>query len=235
MIKIREMQQLAEILGERLKDEKPNQALLLKCIDAVWPYIYPYGLLSYINTHAGDPAEKIDRLKMDKLLKAVTGSKRQWRSFVIGLCHTYRERHSLKRARARLLGKATRKHAPLSVDELNNLAEEYRAKALQCARAVEELKMQLRDPAEIKERIKLEHSIRNEENIPRFLRFSRYLDYDGFLKLIPEGILKELQSRYVKPNPQTLAFDALQDYVVFNDDFWKQFKEILNAAYSKTN
>ncbi len=235
MLKIKELKQLAEILGERLKDEKPNQALLQRCVEAIWPYIYPYGLLSYVKEHAEDPIEKTDRLKMDKLLKAVTGSRRQWRSFVIGLCHTYRERHSLKRTRARLLSKATKKRAPLSADELNKLAEGNRDQALWCARAVSEIKMKLCDPNEMKEQIKLQRSVRNEENIPRFLKLSRYLDYEKLLQLVPAEILQELQSRYAKSTPQTLAFDALQDYIVFNDDLWKQFKEFLNNAYRATN
>ena len=235
MVKLKELKQLAEILGERLKDKNPDEKLLLRCLDPIWPYIYPYGMLSFLKEHAGEPPEKTDRLKMEKLLRAVTGSKRKWRSFVIGLCHTYRERHSLERTRARLVNKATRKGAPLSVKELDETAEKFREQALLCARAIEEAKQELFDAKAVVERIKLAKSVRNDENIPRFLRLSRFLDCEKLLGLLPEEILEAFKSRYEKPTPQTLSFDALQEYISFNDALWNQFKEILAGAYGKVN
>jgi len=235
MVKLKELKQLAEILGERLKDKNPDEKLLLRCLDPIWPYIYPYGMLSFLKKHAGEPPEKTDRLKMEKLLRAVTGSKRKWRSFVIGLCHTYRERHSLERTRARLVNKATRKGAPLSVKELDETAEKFREQALLCARAIEAAKQELFDAKAVVERIKLAKSVRNDENIPRFLRLSRYLDCEKLLGLLPEEILEAFKSRYEKPTPQTLSFDALQEYISFNDALWNQFKEILAGAYGKVN
>lgn len=235
MEKLKELKQLAEILGERLKDKNPDEKLLLRCLDPIWPYIYPYGMLSFLKEHAGEPPEKTDRLKMEKLLRAVTGSKRKWRSFVIGLCHTYRERHSLERTRARLVNKATRKGAPLSVKELDETAEKFREQALLCARAIEAAKQELFDAKAVVERIKLAKSVRNDENIPRFLRLSRYLDCEKLLGLLPEEILEAFKSRYEKPTPQTLCFDALQEYISFNDALWNQFKEILAGAHGKVN
>lgn len=235
MEKLKELKQLAEILGERLKDKNPNEKLLLRCLDPIWPYIYPYGMLSFLKEHAGEPPEKTDRLKMEKLLRAVTGSKRKWRSFVIGLCHTYRERHSLERTRARLVNKATKKGAPLSVKELDETAEKFREQALLCARAIEAAKQELFDTEAVAERIKLAKSVRNDENIPRFLRLSRYLDCEKLLGLLPEEILEAFKSRYEKPTPQTLSFDALQEYISFNAALWNQFKEILAGSYGKVN
>lgn len=235
MVKLKELKQLAEILGERIRDKSPDEKLLLRCLEPVWPYIYPYGTLSYIKEHAGEPPEKTDRLKMEKLIRAVTGPKRKWRSFVIGLCHTYRERHSLERTKARLVNKATRKSAPLSAKELEDLAEKFREQALLCARAIEESKLELFDGGAVVERIKLAKSVRNDENIPLFLRLSRYLDYEKLLGMLPAEILEDLRARYEKPTPQTLLFDALQEYISFNDELWKRFKEILSESYSRIN
>jgi hypothetical protein len=231
MVKLKELKQLADILGERLKDKNPNETLIQRCLEPVWHYIYPFGLLSYLNEHAGDPPEKIDQLKMEKLLRAITGSRRKWRSFLIGLCHTYRERHSLARARARLIKKAVRKGAPLSSRKLDDLAEKFREQALLCARAIEEAKLELFDFEAATERIKLAQSVRNDENIPRFLQLSRYLDFDKLLDVLPAEFLDGLRSRYEKHNPQTLFFDALQEYIALDDDLWKQFKETLLASY----
>lgn len=235
MVKLKELKQLAEILGERLQDKNPDENLLLRCLEPVWPYIYPYGTLSYIKEHAGDTPEKTDRLKMEKLIRAVTGSKRKWRSFVIGLCHTYRERHSLTRARARLVNKATRKGAPLSAKELDDLAEKFREQSLLCVRAIEESKLDLFDGEAVAEGIKLAKSVRNDENIPRFLCLSRYLDYEKLLEMLPADVLEDFKWRYEKPTPQTLSFDALQEYISLNDDLWKQFKKNLAEAYGKVN
>lgn len=235
MVKLKELKQLADILGERLKDKNPNENLLIRCLEPIWPYVYPFGLLSYLKEHAEDPPEKIDRMKMEKLLRAVTGSRRKWRSFLIGLCHTYRERHSLARTRARLVNKAVRKGAPLSARELNDLAERFRKRALLCARAIEEAKLELFDFEAATERIKLAQSVRNDENIPRFLQLIRYLDCEKSLEVIPGEVLKGLRSRYEKPNPQTLFFDALQEYIALNDHRWKQFKDNLLASYGNKN
>lgn len=228
MAKLREVIQLAEILGERLKDEKPDQRLILRCVEAVWPYIYPYGLLSYMQNHSEDPPEKIDRLKSDKILKAVTGSRRKWRSFIMGICYTYRERHSLKRARIRLVNKAIKKGALLSAAELDDLAESFRKQALDCARVLEEMKLELfLDMGIAAEKSRLAKSIRNDGNIPRFLRLSRYIDCDLLLQTLPAEITKELRSRYEKPTSRTLAFDALQEYIALDDKLWKRFKDSL--------
>lgn len=235
MVKLKELKQLAEILGERLKDKHPDEKLLLRCLEPIWPYIYPYGMLSFLREHAGESPEKTDLLKMEKLLRAVTGSKRKWRSFIIGLCHTYRERHSLKRARARLVNKATRKGTPLSAVELNQVAEKFREQALLCARVIDEAKLELFDGEAVAEQIKLAKSVRNDENIPRFLRLSRYLDFEKLLQLLPAEVLEAFNARYEKPTPQTLSFDALQEYISFSDGLWKKFKEILIEFYGKVN
>lgn len=235
VVKLKELKQLAEILGERLQDKNPDEKLLLRCLEPVWHYIYPYGTLSYIKEHTGDSPEKTDRLKMDKLLRAVTGSKRKWRSFVIGLCHTYRERHSIERTKARLVSRAARKSAPLSLKELEDLAEKFREQSLLCARAIEDAKLELFDGEEVIERIKLAKSVRNDENIPLFLRLSRYLDYEELLGMIPAETLENFRARYVKPTPQTLSFDVLQEYISFNNELWKRFKVILSESYGKMN
>ncbi|NLI12330.1 hypothetical protein [Pelotomaculum propionicicum] len=235
MVKLKEMVQLAEILGERLRDEKPDEKLVLRCVEAIWPYIYPYGLLSYIKEHAADPPEKIDKLKADKILKAVLGPKRKWRGFIMGLCHTYRERHSLKRARVRMVNKAALKGVPLSTEELDNLAEKFREQALTCDRAIKEVEMGLFHPASAVEQVKLAKSVRNDENIPIFLRFSRYLDFEWLLSLLPAETLEVFKSRYDKPSLQTLSFDALQEYICFNDELWADFKDKLLKTYLKAN
>lgn len=231
MAKLKEVVQLAGILGERLKDEKPDERLILRCVEAVWPYIYPYGLLSYIQSHAGDPPEKTDRMRSDAIFKAVTGSKRKWRSFIIGICHTYRERHSLKRARTRLVNKAFRKGSPVSAAELDSMAESFRQQALDYARLLEELKLGLFDPEAAAEKSGTAISIRNDENIPRFLRLSRYIDFDSLLLTLPPGVLEELKSRYENPTPRTLSFDALQEYIALDDMLWKQFKDSLAGRF----
>jgi hypothetical protein len=235
VLKLKEMVQLAEILGERLRDEKPDEKLVLRCAEAIWPYIYPYGLLSYIKEHAADPPDKTDRLKADKILKAVLGAKRKWRGFIMGLCHTYRERHSLKRTRLRLINKAIGKGTPLSAEELDHLAEKFREQALFCDRTIKDLGMSLIDPADVAERAKLAKSVCNDENIPRFIRFSRCLDYDSLLCLLPAEVLEDIKSRYERPTPQTLSFDALQEYICFNDELWTLFKDNLIKAYFKVN
>lgn len=235
MLKLKEMVRLAEILGERLRDEKPDEKLALMCAEAIWPYIYPYGLLSYMKEHTADPPDRIDRLKADKILKAVLGAKRKWRGFIMGLCHTYRERHSLKRTRVRLINKAIGKGAPLSAEELDHLAEKFRAQALFCDRTIKELGRDFFDAAAVAEGVKLAKSVCNDENIPRFLRFSRYLNYDRLLSLLPTEVLEDFKSRYERPTPQTLSFDALQEYICFNDELWTFFKNYLLKAYFKTN
>lgn len=232
MAKLKEVIQLAEILGERLKDEKPNERLILRCVEAVWPYIYPYGLLSYMQKHTDDPPEKIDRLKSDKILKAVTGSRREWRSFIMGICYTYRERHSLKRARIRLANKAIKKGALMSAAEMDELAESFRKQALDCARVLEEMKLELfLDTGTVAEKSRLAKSMRNDGNIPRFLRLSRYIDCDLLLQTLPAEITKELNSRYEKPTSRTLAFDALQEYITLDDILWKRFKDSLSEKF----
>ncbi len=235
MLKLKEMVQLAEILGERLRDEKPEEKLVLRCADAIWPYIYPYGLLSYMKEHAADPPDRTDRLKADKILKAVLGAKRKWRGFIMGLCHTYRERHSLKRTRLRLINKAIGKGTPLSAEELDHLAEKFREQALYCDRTIKELGRDLIDPADVVERAKLAKSVCNDENIPRFIRFSRGLDYDSLLCLVSTEVLEDFKSRYERPTPQTLSFDVLQEYICFNDELWTLFKDNLIKAYFKVN
>lgn len=235
MAKLKEVIQLAEIMEERLKDEKPNERMVLRCVEAVWPYIYPYGLLSYMRSHAGDPPDKTDRLKSEKILKAVTGSRRTWRSFIMGICHTYRERHSLRRARIRLVNKAIRKGALMSAAELDDLAESFRNQALDCARKLEELKLNLFDLGAAAERARMIKSIRNDENIPRFLRLSRYIDYDPLLQALPAEILAELKSRYEKPTPRTLSFDALQEFIALDDQLWIQFKDSLAEKFKRVS
>ncbi|MFX4263525.1 hypothetical protein ACOBQJ_15170 [Pelotomaculum propionicicum] len=232
MANLKEVLQLAEILGERLKDEKPDERLILRCVEAVWPYIYPYGLLSYMQSHAEDPPEKADRLKSDKILKAVTGSRRKWRSFIMGICYTYRERHSIKRARIRLVNKAIKKGALMSAAELEDLAESFRKQALECARMLEELKLDLfLDMGAAAEKSRLAKSMRNDGNIPRFLRLSRYIDCGSLLQTLPAEIMKELESRYEKPTSRTLVFDALQEYIALDDVLWKQFKDRLTEKF----
>jgi hypothetical protein len=233
--KLKEVIKLAGILGERLKDDQPNERLVMRCVEAVWPYIYPYGLLSNIQAHKGDPPEVTDRLKSDKILKAVTGSKRHWQSFIIGICHTYRERHSLRRARIRLVHKAVKKGSPLSAAALDDLAEGFRSNALDCARSIEESRMNLYDIEAAAEQARVAISIRNDENIPRFLRLVRYMEYETLLQGLPAAILGELKSRYEKPTPQTLAFDALQEYISLDDSLWKQFKDSLAAKFKNIN
>jgi hypothetical protein len=233
--KLKEVIKLAEILGERLRDEQPNERLVMTCAEAVWPYIYPYGLLSYIQAHTGDPPEATDRLKSDKILKAVTGSRRHWQSFIIGICHTYRERHSLRRARIRLVHKAVKKGSLLSAAALDELAEGFRNNALDCARSIEESRMNLYDIEAAAEAAKVAISIRNDENIPRFLRLARCMDYETLLQALPAAILEELKSRYEKPTPQTLAFDALQEYISLDEKLWKQFKDSLAAKFKNLN
>lgn len=235
MVKLKEMIQLAEILGERLRDKRPDEKLVLRCVEAIWPYIYPYGLLSYMKEHAADSPERIDRLKADKLLKAVLGSKRKWRSFIMGLCHTYRDRHSLKRARVRMIKKAIAKGAPLSLEELDHLAEKFREQALICDCTIKEYGRVFSDPEAVAEPVKLARSICNDENIPRFLRLSRYLDYDRLLRLLPAEVLDDFKSRYGRPSSKTLSFDALQEYICFNDELWAQFKEGLFKTYHGTS
>ena len=235
MAKLKEVIQLAQILAERIKDNNPNERLVFRCVEAVWPYIYPYGLLSYIQSHPGDSPEKIDRLKSERIFKAVTGSRRKWRSFIIGICHTYRERHSLKRARIRLVNKAIKKGSLLSAAELDDLAESFRKQALDYARFLEELKVNLFDAEAAAEQSKVARAIRNDENIPRFLRLSSYIDCDSMLHTLPAGILEELNSRYERPTPRTLFFDALQEYISLDDKLWKQFKDNLNDKFKSMN
>lgn len=231
MAKLKEVIQLAEILRERLKDEKPNERIILRCVEAVWPYIYPYGLLSYIHGHTGAPPEKTDLLKSEKIFKAVTGSRRKWRSFIMGICHTYRERHSLRRARIRLVNKAVKKGSLMSAGELDDLSESFRKQALDCARLLEELKINMFDMETVAEQSRLAKSIRNDENIPRFLQLNRYMDYDSLLQALPAGVLAELKSRYDRPTPRTLSFDALQEYIALDDRLWKMFKDSLVEKY----
>ena len=235
MAKLKEVIKLAGILGERLKDEQPDERLVMICVEAVWPYIYPYGLLSYLQAHIGGPPEVTDRLKSDKILKAVTGSKRHWQSFIIGICHTYRERHSLRRARIRLVHKAVKRGSLLSAAALDDLAEGFRKNALDCARSIEASRMNHSDIEAAAEQARVAISIRNDENIPRFLRLVRYMEYEILLQELPAAILEELKSRYEKPTPQTLAFDALQEYISHDDNLWRQFKDSLAAKFKSIN
>jgi hypothetical protein len=235
MAKLKEVMQLAGILGERLKDDQPNERLVSICVETVWPYIYPYGLLSYMQKHPGISPEITDRLKSDRIFKAVTGTKRNWHSFLIGICHTYRERHSLRRARIRLVNKSVKKGALLSAAELDTLAESFRRQALDCARYIEELSVNLYDPEAVAEQSRVAISIRNDENIPRFLRLSRYIDCDPLLLTIPDEVLEELNSRYEKPTPRTLCFDALQEYISPDDKLWKHFKNGLKQKFNNVH
>ena len=227
--KLRELKQLAGILGERLRDQSPDERLLLRCMEPVWPYIYPYGTLSYIKAHAQETPEQTDRLKMEKLQRAVTGGRRKWRSFVIGLLHTYRDRHSLQRTRARLVNRAARQGPSLAALEMAALLEAFREQALLCARAVEDARLEMFDFQAVKERIKLAKTVRNEENIPRFLRLRPYLDYGQVLEMLPAELLELARSRYDKPTPQTLCFDALQEYICLDDGLWERFKKLLEG------
>ncbi|MCL6558527.1 MAG: hypothetical protein K6U74_06940, partial [Firmicutes bacterium] len=173
MVKLKELKQLAEILRERLLDGNPDPTLILRCVEPIWPYIYPFGLLSYMKGRGEDTDQQLDQLKMRKILRAVTGPKRCWRSFIIGLFHTYRDRHSIERARARMIKKSMVAPPVDSFEELSDLAEKFREQALQCQRAIERFQWELTgDPSE---RIMLLKSIRNDENIPRFIILGRYI------------------------------------------------------------
>lgn len=233
MLKLKELIQLAEILKERLCDQSPNEQFILRCLDPIWPYIYPYGLVSYHDNHQGEPPEKTDRLKMEKISRAVTGSNKKWRSFKIGLCHTYRERHGLKRARARMVIRAG-KGLPATIEELKELFVEFRQQSLHCIWAIEEARMELFDPAAAEERARLARSVRNDKNIPRFLRISHLLDYDRILEMLPAGVRDSLAFRYENPTPQTLAFDALQEYISLHEELWNNLVKDLLDSYKPT-
>ncbi len=230
MVKLGELLMLAGIMSERLRDQKPDQALLSRCLEPVWPYIYPYGTISYLKRHAGNNAGEIDRRRLKKMLRALNGSRRIWQSFIIGLCHTYRERHSLQRNRARLAQKVIRLEKAVSARELGELAEQFRRQAQQYARVVQETPPGLFDPAEADDRIRLAKTLCNEENVPRFLLLCRSLDCEKLLQLASPDILKKLKGRYDNPTPLTLAFDLLQEHIALNDGLWKQFKAVLASA-----
>lgn len=232
LAKLKELIQLAEIMRERLQDQNPNEQLILRCLDPIWPYIYPYGLISYLKKHQGEPPEKTDRLKMEKIQRAVTGSRKKWRSFVIGLCHTFRERHSLRRVRARMVKRAAKKGPELSPEELRDLAEKFREQALRCLREIDEAKLELFDARAAAERMKLAVAVRNEENIPLFLRLSPYLDYGKILETLPAEVLDLFRSRYESPTPRNLAFDALQEYICAYDALWEMFKKDLIESFN---
>jgi hypothetical protein len=235
MAKLKEVMHLAGILRDRLKDDQPNERLVSVCVEAVWPYIYPYGLLSYMQEHPGNTPEKIDRLKSDRIFKAVTGTKRNWHSFLIGICHTYRERHSLRRARIRLANKSIKKGALVSAAEMDDLAESFRRQVLDCSRLLEELRANLLDPEAAAEQSRVAVSLRNDENIPRFLRLSRYIDYDALLQSLPMSVLEELKFRYEKPTPRTLSFDVLQEYISPDERLWKQFKKRMQQKFNSVH
>ena len=230
VVKLRELLMLAGIMNERLRDQKPDEQLLLRCLEPVWPYIYPYGTIAYLKKHNGNNAVVIDQRKTQKLLRALNGSRRTWQSFIIGLCYTYRERHSLQRNRVRLAQKAIRLDKAVPAGELDDLAEQFRRQALQYARAVNETTHELFDPAEAAEQIRLAKTLCNEENVPRFLRLSRSLDCEKLLDLVSPEILGKLKSRYDNPTILTLSFDLLQDYIALNDGIWQQFKKLLASS-----
>lgn len=230
MVKLRELRMLAGIMSERLRDQKPDQELLLRCLEPVWPYIYPYGTISYLKKHAGSSAGEIDRRKTQKMLRALNGSRRMWLSLIIGLCYTYRERHSLQRNRARLAQKAIRLGKAVSAKGLEDLAKQFRRQALQYARVTKEIATGLIDPAVADEQIRLAKTLCNEENVPRFLRLSRSLDCEKLLQMASEEVLEKLKGRYDNPTTLTLAFDLLQEHIAINDDLWQQFKELLAGA-----
>lgn len=120
----------------------------------------------------------------------------------------------------------------MSAAELDDLAESFRKQALDCA---EELKLNLFDMGAAAERARVIKSIRNDENIPRFLRLSRYIDYDPLLQALPAEILTELKSRYEKPTPRTLSFDALQEFIALDDQLWSQFKDSLAEKFKRVS
>lgn len=230
MVKLRELLLLAGIMSERVRDQKPDDKLLLRCLDPVWPYIYPYGTISYLKKHTGDSPGEIDRKKLKKMLRALNGSRRHWLSFTIGLCYTYRERHSLQRNRARLAQKELRLKEAVSAKELEELAEQFRRQALQYARVAKGTVAGLFDPAEAAEQIRLAKTLCNEENVPRFLHFSRNLDCKKLLALAPTETLEKLRHRYDNPTDLTLSFDLLQEHIALDDSLWKQFKALLTSA-----
>ena len=223
---------LTRIMAERLRDQNPGEQLLLRCLEPVWPYIYPYGTISYLKKHAGNSTGEIERFKTQKMLRALDGSRRKWLSFTIGLCYTYRERHIPQRNRARLVQKVLRLEEAVSVRNLEDLAEQFRRQALQYDRVMKETASGLFDPAEAAEQIRLAKTLCNEENVPRFLLFSRGLDCKKLLDLVPPEILERLKRRYDNPNTLTLSFDLLQEHISLDDNLWKQFKVLL-ASKSK--
>jgi hypothetical protein len=133
------------------------------------------------------------------------------------------------------VNKSVKKGALLSAAELDTLAESFRRQALDCARYIEELSINLYDPEAVTEQSRVAISIRNDENIPRFLRLSRYIDCDTLLQTIPDEVLEELNSRYEKPTPRTLCFDALQEYICPDDKLWKQFKNGLKQKFNSVH
>lgn len=225
---------LTGIMSERLWDEKPGEQLLLRCLEPVWPYIYPYGTISYLKKHARNSTGEIDRLKTQKMLRALNGSKRKWLSFTIGLCYIYRERHSPQKNRTRLLQKAIRLEQAVSARNLDDLAEQFRRQALLYARVVQETASGPFEPAEAAEQLRLVKTLCNEENVPRFLLLSRNLDCDKLLELVTPEILEILKQRYENPNTLTLSFDLLQEHISLDDGLWKQFKALL-ANINKNN
>jgi hypothetical protein len=230
LVKLKELLLLADIMYERLRDQEPGQELLRRCLEPVWPYIYPYGTISYLKKHGGISAVEIDRRKTQKMLRALNGSRRKWLSFTTGLCYTYRERHSLQRNRARLVQKALRLKESVSTRELDDLAEQFRRQALQYARVVKEIAAGLANPAEAEERSKLAKTLCNEENVPRFLLFYRHIDCERLLELAPGEVLEKIKHRYDNPTAQNLCFDLLQEYIALDDGMWQQFKKLLGSA-----
>lgn len=230
MVKLKELLLLTGIMSERLRDQNPGPDLLTRCLEPVWQYIYPYGTIAYLKQHAGDSAVEIDRKRLKKILRALNGSRRQWKSFSIGLCYTYRERHSLNRNRARLAQKMLRLEKAVSNKELEELAEQFRRQALQYDRVVQETTTGLFDPAEAAEQIRLAKTLCNEENMPRFLYFTRNLDCEKLLELVSPETLETLKHRYDNPNTLTLSYDLLQEYIALDDTLWKQFKTLLTGA-----
>lgn len=230
LVTLRELLMLTEIMSQRLQDQKPGEQLLLRCLEPVWPYIYPYGTISNLKKQSENNAEEIDRRKTQKMLRALNGSSRKWLSFTIGLCYTYRERHSPKRNRARLVQKTIRLGKAVSSRKPEDLAEQFRRQALQYAGVVKDTASGPSDPAEAAEQLRLAKTLLNEENVPRFLLLSRSFDCEKLLELAPPETLEKLKQRYDNPTALTLSFDLLQEYISLDDSLWQQFKILLTNA-----
>jgi hypothetical protein len=230
VVKLKELLMLANIMGERLRDEAPDEQLLLRCLEPVWSYIYPYETIDYIKKLQEADEGEIDRRKMRKLLRILNGSRRQWLSFIIGLCYTYRERHSPARNRHRLAKKLIRLGKPATAVELDELAEAFRRQARQYATTVQRLTASGLEPAELASQIKLAKTLCHEENLPRFLLLYRHLNGEDLLRMAPDDVLEQLKRRYDNPHLLTQSYDLLQEYIALNDSLWQQFKKLLAAS-----